>query len=134
MALLMLIKCEDGQDLARFEVTAVKSPSEFMAVLPTRLVPGAIMGAAFACVGLETGLLNAVFLRGHAAIPTHWICGPLFALALFYVRHIWRDGAHTHPVRCITALSPRLQAVIFTLCLATGFTAGALISFLPRLH
>ena len=100
-----------------------------MAVLPTRLLPGIVLAAAFACIGLETGLLVSALRHQGAMVPTHWFCLPLFALALLYVRHIWRDGAHRHPVRCITALSPRSQAVIFGLCLGIGLSAGAILSF-----
>lgn len=100
-----------------------------MAVLPTRLFPGTLLAAVFACIGLETGLLVAALKHQGTLIPTHWACLPLFALALMYVRHIWRDGAHKHPVRCITALSPRSQAVIFGLCLGIGLSAGAALSF-----
>ncbi len=100
-----------------------------MAVLPTRLVPGALLAAAFICVGAETGLLISALLHTRTAIPTHWACLPMFALALLYVRHIWRDGVHTHPVRRISALPPRLQAVIFGLCLGIGLSTGAVIVF-----
>lgn len=98
-----------------------------MAVIPTRLVPGTLLAAAFGCIGLETGLLMSMLFPSRAAIPTHWACLPLFALALLYVRHVWRDGVHRHPVRRITALPPRLQAVIFSLCLVTGLGAGAML-------
>ena len=100
-----------------------------MVLLPTRLVPGALLGAAFACVGLETGLLTAALQHQGPLLPTHWACLPIFAVALLYVRFIWRDGAHRHPVRCITALSPRSQAVIFSLCLGIGLSTGAFLSF-----
>lgn len=99
-----------------------------MAVLPTRLVPGLILAAAFGCIGLETGWLVAALRSQSAVIPSQWCALPLFALALFYVRYIWRDGAHRHPVRCITALSPRSQAVIFGMCLGIGLSAGAILS------
>ena len=98
-----------------------------MVVVPTRLVPGTLLGAAFACVGLETGLLTSALLHARVAIPTHWACLPLFAVALLYVRHIWREGVHKHPVRRITALPPRLQAVIFSMCLVIGLGAGAML-------
>ncbi len=99
-----------------------------MVLLPTRLVPGALLGGTFACVGLETGMLAAALRHQGTLLPTHWAFLPFFALALLYVRHIWRDGAHRHPVRCITALSPRSQAVIFSLCLGIGLSTGAFLS------
>ncbi len=100
-----------------------------MAVIPTRLVPGAFLALLFVCLGLETGLLIAALRHEGPLIPTHWSCLLLFALALLYLRHVWRDGAHRHPVRCITALSPRLQAVIFGLCLGIGLSAGVMLTF-----
>ena len=99
-----------------------------MALLPTRFAPGALLAAAFACIGLQTGLLVCAFLHAQTSIPTHWACLPLFAIALLYVRLIWRDGEHKHPVRCITALPPRLQAVIFGSCLGIGLGTGAIIA------
>jgi hypothetical protein len=100
-----------------------------VAILPTRLIPGAILGAFFACIGIETGLLTSALLRSHTLLPTHWLCIPLFGLALLYVRRIWHHGRHQHPVRGITALSPRLQAVIFGSCLGMGLGTGAVIVF-----
>src|SRR5512141_662679 len=100
-----------------------------VAVLPTRFVPGAILAAAFACVGIETGLLLSGIVRPEPLLPTHWACVPLFALAWVYVRKIWCEGHHRHPIRRITALSPRSQALIFALCLGIGLSTGALLTF-----
>ncbi len=100
-----------------------------MAVIPTRLVPGTFLALAFACVGIETGLLTSALVHARPSLPTHWACLPVFALAILYVRYVWRDGVHKHPVRRITALPPRLQALIFALCLGLGLGAGALMVF-----
>jgi hypothetical protein len=99
-----------------------------VALLPTRFVPGLLLGAAFACVGIETGLLVSALLHKPTAVPTHWVALPVFAIALIYVRKIWRDGFHQHPIRRITALSPRSQAIIFVVCLGIGLSAGAVIA------
>ncbi len=88
-----------------------------------------LVAAVLASIGLETGLLMAAIRHQATLIPAHWACLPFFALALWYVRYVWRDGAHRHPVRCITALSPRSQAVIFGLCLGIGLSTGAILSF-----
>jgi len=104
---------------------------QLMAVLPTRLIPGAFLALVFTCVGLETGLLISAFIHASTAIPTHWACLPLFALALFYLRHTWRAGVHTHPVRRISALPPRLQVLIFTLCLVIGLGTAAVLALGP---
>lgn len=99
-----------------------------VAILPTRFVPGALLAGAFSCIGVETGLLTSALLDSHQVVLTHWAALPLFALALLYARKIWRDGFHVHPIRRITALSPRSQAVIFVVCLGIGLSAGAVIA------
>ncbi len=100
---------------------------------PNRLVPGLAFAAVFAGIGADVGYLGAHLLHPARFHATHLLFLPLFGAALWYVRQIWCHGVHRDPVKGLTALPPRLQAVIFAFCLALGLLAGVALVHIARL-
>lgn len=104
-----------------------------MTTPPNRLVPGLAFAAIFAGIGAQAGYLSTHLLHPSQLRAAHLLFVPLFGLAIWYVRHIWRYGVHKDPVRRVTALPPRLQAVLFGCCLALGLLAGAALVHIAHL-
>lgn len=100
---------------------------------PNRLVSGLAFAALFAGVGAEMGYLGAQLLHPAQLHHAHLLFLPAFGAAVWYVRQIWCHGVHTDPVKRLTALPPRLQAVLFACCLALGVLAGAALVQAVRL-
>jgi hypothetical protein len=98
--------------------------------LPTRIISGAVFASVFTGIGLGVGYACANLLHTNKAQLAHLVSLPLFIGAVWYVRQVWRFGSHSDPDSRITALPPRLQAVIFGGCLGLGLVLGAAISHL----
>ena len=96
--------------------------------LPTRMVSGAIVSATFAVVGSGLGFGLPVVVHSGEGIATPAISLALFLTCAWYISAIWRRGVHRDPASRVRALSPRLQAVIFAICLGLGLVVGAFVA------
>ena len=88
------------------------------------MMPGAVLGTVFIAVGMEVGFGFPMIFHSGRERTVQLACLALFCICAWYVRRIWRDGAHLDPVSRISAVSPRLQAVIFGACLGVGLVVG----------
>ncbi len=101
-----------------------------LVVIPTRIIPGVILAALFCFVGIGTGFgaATAFVHSAHFRWP-HLICMPLFALAVLYIRGAWRGESEAEAVGEAVALSPKIMAVMFSLCLLVGLGTGIMIVY-----
>jgi hypothetical protein len=99
-------------------------------IIPTRIIPGVLLAGAFAFVGLGTGFVACSLLLDPSQMRLpHFLCPPLFVLALFYLCQVWRKGADPDALSEAAALSPRLMTVLFGLCLLVGLGTGVMMGY-----
>ena len=106
------------------------NPDLMLVIIPTRIIPGFLLGFGFIFVGLGTGFTCCSLLLNpsQTRLP-HFICPPLFLLALHYLRQVWRTRGEPDALSEAAALSPRLMVVLFGVCLLTGLGCGALMAY-----
>jgi len=101
-----------------------------LVIIPTRIIPGVLAAACFSSVGIGSGFAAAVpFLQPGKFRVAHLIFLPVLLVALLFIRNLWRHHESTDAASEITAVSPRLLAVIFCLCLAVGISAGVMMVY-----
>ena len=94
-------------------------------IIPTRIVPGCAVGALFAAAGMFPGLVAGIVYRAPSKLKfAHLLAIPILAGAVWIIRSAWRRDNKSAKV---AELSPRLFAIICTVCLVVGLLTGLIV-------
>ncbi len=94
-------------------------------IIPTRIIPGCIIGAGVAAAGMFPGLVAGIAFTSPSKLKAvHLLAIPLLAGVAWLIRSAWKKDAGDKKV---AELSPRLFAVICTVCLVVGFATGIIV-------
>jgi hypothetical protein len=99
-------------------------------VVPTRIIPGCLLGGLFAGIGLFSSAGVSIMIAQHRFAPLSLAAAPLLAFAIWFIHHVWRRGAATANVSKVTSLSPRLLSVILLVSLLVGVATGIMFGML----
>jgi hypothetical protein len=72
--------------------------------------------------------LASPFLNPNHFKLTHIAFLPLLAVVLLVIRSLWRKTDNATSAAEMLRASPRLLAVLFTICLLVGFSVGILLA------
>lgn len=94
-------------------------------IIPTRIVPGCVIGAGVAGAGMFPGLVAGVMFTAPSKLKViHLLAIPLFVGAVWLIRSAWKKDSSDSKV---AELSPRLFAIICTVCFGVGFGTGVIV-------
>ena len=95
-------------------------------VIPTRIIPGCLLGCLFGGIGLFSSAGVSIMLAQHRFLPVSLVGLPLMAFAIWFIVHVWKRGTASASASRVTSLSPRLLAGILCFSLLVGLVTGAM--------
>ena len=99
-------------------------------IIPTRIIPGCLLGGLFAGIGLFSSAAVSISLAQHRFRPISLIALPLLAVTIWFIAHVWRRRSGSTTASQATSLSPRLLAGILAVSLVVGLVTGSMLGTL----
>jgi hypothetical protein len=100
-------------------------------IIPTRIFPALIAGSVFCFVGIGTGYVATVpFMQPGHLKWVHLIFVPVFACCVHFIWKLWGANNSSSAAAQITAVSPRILAVLASACIIVGLCVGGLVAYI----
>lgn len=96
-----------------------------------RAIPGLVVAVFFLFVGIGTGhLATNLFVHPWHCQMVELVCVPAFACCTHFIWNVWRQNDSSNFVSQFTAVSPRILAVLGSVCLIGGLGMGGVVTWL----